>query len=709
MSRLSQTAPWRSRLGGSIEPRPRGSGLTRFVLALAVLALPLLAQPPVAPTDEPTGPPNGENVSGYNIRQSFEAGYRWRTVGGNEGMYRSTVNYGDGIRLLASSLSVQSRDGHGHWFDQILLNTQGLGNDPYQFASLRIEKNGLYRYDLTWRLNDYFNPSLTIANGEHAMDTVRHMQDQDLILFPQGNFKIFMGYSRVTQTGPALSTIQLFDSRGDEYPLFVNVNDQQNEYRLGGEVKFWGFRLNAIHGWEDFKEDSPTVRVVAPQGNNPNDVNELDTFQAREPYHGTSPYWRVALFREGSLWAVNGRFTYVAGRRNFNLDELSTGFNRFGAAAQRQIVSFGNAQRPAATGNLTFSVFPTSWVTVTNQTSLYNIRMVGNSNFVQFDNGNPTTPILPFQYLGIETIANTTDAQFRVRPWLSIHGGYGFSSRRIASLQTAQVVGFPPAPDQEPIKQTNTLNAVTLGFQLRPMKPLTINVDGEIGRNDKPIYPISDRDYHAIRARLNYRARAFHVGAFGRIDYNTNSNSITSFASHTRQFGVDASWTGNSWFSIDASYSKLHLDTLGGLAYFAGVPAQNITTSSSYYVSNVHAGTLAARFAVGSRVDVSAGFSIVQDVGLNSACAPIAPPDSTQPANGICIVPTPLVGPGALIFSGAQTFPLRYLSPQAKVSFKIREKLRWNAGYQYYGYKEDVSTLQDYRANTGYTSLSWSF
>ncbi len=60
-------------------------------------------------------------------------------------------------------------------------------------------------------------------------------------------------------------------------------------------------------------------------------------------------------------------------------------------------------------------------------------------------------------------------------------------------------------------------------------------------------------------------------------------------------------------------------------------------------------------------------------------------------------------------FLAAQTFPLRYLSPQGKLSFKITEKIRWNAGYQYYGYSESFSSLQDYRAHTGYTSIAWSF
>src|SRR5690348_6082915 len=78
----------------------------RFLYALFTAGL-LSAQPPVAPTNEPTEPAAGDNTGGYNILQSFELGYRWNNVDGDKGMYRSTVNFGRGVRLLSSSLSVQ--------------------------------------------------------------------------------------------------------------------------------------------------------------------------------------------------------------------------------------------------------------------------------------------------------------------------------------------------------------------------------------------------------------------------------------------------------------------------------------------------------------------------------------------------------------------------------------------------------------------------
>src|SRR5690242_19546175 len=149
------------------------------------------AQQTVAPTPEPVGPPRGDNVSDYNIVNSIETGYRWNSIGGNEDEYRSQVNYDSGVRLLGSSLSINSRDGHGRFFDEIVLNTQGLGNDPYESAIARIQKNRLYRFDMTWRLNDYVNPGLVSAgqSSGNLRDTRYTSQDDDLTLFPQSKIK----------------------------------------------------------------------------------------------------------------------------------------------------------------------------------------------------------------------------------------------------------------------------------------------------------------------------------------------------------------------------------------------------------------------------------------------------------------------------------------------------------------------------------------
>ena len=214
-------------------------------------------------------------------------------MGGDDGQYRSVVNYGNGVRLLGSSLSINSKDGHGHYFDQILLNTIGLGNDPYQSVSLRVQKNQLYRYDMTWRLQDYYNPGLTVAGGLHLMDTVRRIQDHELTFFPQSKFRARVGYSRNVQDGPALTTSLEPDNNSalsTALPVFVNLRREWNEYRVGRRCGVRGVQvhraapLGLLQG--GFALQLLPGSSAAAIGL-PNDLTALQTFTKAAPVHGT--------------------------------------------------------------------------------------------------------------------------------------------------------------------------------------------------------------------------------------------------------------------------------------------------------------------------------------------------------------------------------------------------------------------------------------
>src|ERR1700722_6677160 len=118
------------------------------------------AQQTIAATPEQVGPVRGDNVSDYNIVNSVETGYRFASVSGDVAKYKSDENFGDGIRLLRGSLSINSKDGHGRWFDELQLSTGGIGGDPYEWVAVRAQKNKIYQYDFSWRSNDYVNPGL---------------------------------------------------------------------------------------------------------------------------------------------------------------------------------------------------------------------------------------------------------------------------------------------------------------------------------------------------------------------------------------------------------------------------------------------------------------------------------------------------------------------------------------------------------------------
>jgi hypothetical protein len=184
-----------------------------------------------------------------------------------------------------------------------------------------------------------------------------------------------------------------------------------------------------------------------------------------------------------------------------------------------------------------------------------------------------------------------------------------------------------------------------------------------------------------LGGRLRYKLRSFAISGLARTNYNFNSASLFAHSSKTRTYSGDFSWSPRSWLGVDASYSKLHLDTLSGIAYFFNnVLVQN---DRSRYISNIHSTSVSAHMSAGKRVELLGGYVRTQDRG-----------SSEQPLAGSI---------------GFQVYPLTFQSPMARISVLVHNKIRWNAGYQRYAYGEEILPLQNYRAHTGFTSLSWSF
>ncbi len=630
----------------------------------------LEAQEPVAPASGSAFSERGDTIDGYSVTQSFEAGYRFRSLDGSLPSYQSQVNFGSGIRLLGASVGASSAGGHGHWFDQLTLRAEGLGNDPYQLSSARIEKNGWYEYNFRWRLNQYVNPGLTTSSGLHSMDVSRRLQDHDLVLLPQSWIHFLAGYSRNTEDGPALTTLNDFNAGAD--PLFADVRRAQNEFRAGVLFDAAGWKISVLRAWEEFREDSTFQSIPASSGG----------LQSTEPFHGETASWRAFASRSVGGWlSVNARLAYAISRRGFTLDEAVGGAAGLSHPA-RQIVVGGNGQRPVTAANLNLVFSPAERLTITNQTSFDQIRMSGDNIYREFSDVSLSFTDLNFQLLGIRRVSNATDAVFRLHRGIGVTAGYHVAARRIRSIQEVTFSGEPAGLQAE---TENTQHEGVAGLRLGPMKFLSLNLDAQIGRNDRPVYPVSDKNYHALGGRVQFKRESLLVAATARTNYNFNSVAISAFSSRVRNYGLEGSWSPRSWFGIDATYSKLHTDTLGGLVYFSN--AALVASASSAYISNIHFANAVIHLAAKEHAEFYLAFSRVEDTGDGRA----------KPAAD------------ASAFEQAQTFPLTYDAPSARVSVPLTSHLRFNAGWQFYRYREEFLQLRNYRAHTGFISLTWSF
>jgi hypothetical protein len=198
---------------------------------------------------------DGIDSGNYNIKQSFEFGYRFTDFTGSQATYGTFVNLQQGPRLLDMTLEMRSLNHQGLVFDRLYLSNFGYGGDPNNVSRLRMGKNKWYDFDAIFRRDenvwDYsllanpLNPASTFTNAPagfnpiistspHLFNTRRRMGDYNLTLLPQSKVRLRLGYSRNVNEGPSFSTLH----QGTEALLLQNYRNTVNAYRFGVDFKF---------------------------------------------------------------------------------------------------------------------------------------------------------------------------------------------------------------------------------------------------------------------------------------------------------------------------------------------------------------------------------------------------------------------------------------------------------------------------------------
>jgi len=221
------------------------------LLIVLILALPALAQEQKAEEKQP----EGINQGNYNIKQTFEFGYRWSDVTGNRDVFNTMVNLNPGPRVLEYTLEMRSLNHAGWLFDNLFFTNFGYGGDPNDVSRLRMYKNKWYNFSATFRRDRNFwdynllanplNPATIptnapagftpiILNSPHSMQLTRRMSDINLTLLPQSRLRFRLGYNRNISEGPSFTTFH----EGTDVLLFQPWKTTVNSYQFGVDFKF---------------------------------------------------------------------------------------------------------------------------------------------------------------------------------------------------------------------------------------------------------------------------------------------------------------------------------------------------------------------------------------------------------------------------------------------------------------------------------------
>jgi hypothetical protein len=215
----------------------------------------LLFFPSAALAQGSTETQEGTNSGNYNIKQTFEIGYRWEGITGNRATYTTFVNLNPGPRLFEHSLELRSLNHQGMLFDNFSLNSFGYGGDPNNATRLRINKDKWYNFTGTFRRDRNFwdyrllanplNPTTYVATvpagtpffripfSPHRMEITRRMSDYNLVIAPQSAIRLRLGIALNVSAGPSLTTFH----EGTDILLLQNWANSLNSYQIGVDFK----------------------------------------------------------------------------------------------------------------------------------------------------------------------------------------------------------------------------------------------------------------------------------------------------------------------------------------------------------------------------------------------------------------------------------------------------------------------------------------
>lgn len=265
-----------------------------------------------------------------------ELGYRWTSIDGNEDMYKTQINENDGF--LVRSFSMSTGDSLGtNLFDHIRIDASDFGTGPASALTLDVGQADMYRLRLAYRSADHYSALPAFANpllangiipGQHTFDRKRNMFDADLEFLPGRAITPFIGYSYNNNSGPGTTT---YHTGLDEFKLNQDLNESDNEYRVG-----FGFTTkyaygSVTQGWRKFHSSETFSLVDGGQGgNNTGTVLgqpiSMADFTRTSRTEGSTPFTNayVTLTPIARLEVI-GNYVRLNGDLNGDESESSTG------------------------------------------------------------------------------------------------------------------------------------------------------------------------------------------------------------------------------------------------------------------------------------------------------------------------------------------------------------------------------------------------
>ncbi len=256
----------------------RMSGIVGVAILLLMTGA-AVAQNPAAPDATP-----GAQMSipqGYTVHESIDLGGNMDDVVGSGSMYDTMANSHTGPRVQSEIFELHALPTTKNtWVDELRAVGSGFGGDPNNFVKFDFSKGKFYEFTSTFRRDrQYFdydllgNPNINtgvsipvsgsatpfawpqVQNSPEMFNTVRHMTDTSLTIFPESKLTFRIGLSHGIFQGPSLSpgeSVGKYNSLLSEYQR----NGTDNLLLEADWKPVQGTQLTYAQEFNRYKEDS---------------------------------------------------------------------------------------------------------------------------------------------------------------------------------------------------------------------------------------------------------------------------------------------------------------------------------------------------------------------------------------------------------------------------------------------------------------------
>ncbi|MGA3040865.1 MAG: hypothetical protein ABSF54_08780 [Bryobacteraceae bacterium] len=636
------------------------------------------AQPAASPASDSTASPTPSTEPW--ITGTIDFGYRFTSTGGDNDVYRSVVNLGQGPRLLGLDLTIV--DPKKRLFDHLEVRANNWGGDPYNTLHVNASKQGLYDFNFDYRDIAYFNllPSFAdpllgtgLVLDEDSYFSRRRMSDFQLDLLPGHRIIPYLAYGRDSGQGTGITT---FESDTNSYPVADRTFDKTDNYRGGVRLELNRFHATLEQGGTTLRDDQQAYDSTVNYGNSyvPYFGQTLDLTSLAQAYgiRGSSIYSKALFTANPFTWLdVSGQFLYSLPNTNVNYTQFDTGSLVLQQAilfyTGEQALGFAEGKQPHTTGSLGFELRPLkrvrilqTWMTDRMHTSAAGLF---TDMILQPLSAAMTTPTTLTSLLVMNYNQEQTDVLVAVTHKLTLRGGYRYEW---GDAETGNMLIAGPGQESSELRQRVGI----AGANFRATQKLSANVDFEAASTDHAYFRTSLYNYQKMRARARYQlaAKLALQASFSLLN-NQNPTPGINYDFLSRQNSLSASWTPSKRVSIIGEYTRSTLRS--DIGY---LEPEFLSPETSLYRDNAH------------------NASALVDLNLPGYAK---------------LAPHLAFGGSLFISSGSR--PTTYYQPLARLSLPLHKSLVWKSEYRYYGYDEAFYQYEGFRAHILQTGLGYSF